>query len=192
MVPDSTAAVCGYEGGVPYDANASCGLDSGADRPSVIALPVDNRHAGWGEHEQRHCTAARQDYMESRQVFLEERIEASTEELQRNLDEGNRLDSTFEMYVEAYEEPSPDLDCTLSTATPSTCAQTPGQAVGPPVGNATPNHLAFTPRKRGPTTELSRPSPYSGRSRSLDEHHDNYTQCINCEGFHSDDELCGV
>jgi hypothetical protein len=48
--------------------------------------------------------------MESRQVFLEALIEAATEELQTNVEEGNRLDSTFEMYVEASEEPSPDAE----------------------------------------------------------------------------------
>jgi hypothetical protein len=200
MVPDATSAICGHEGGlrpgeqrrVPYDANAACSQASEVNGCSAIALPVDNRHAGWGEHEQRHCTASRQDYMESRQVFLEALIVAATEELRRNVEEGNRLDSTFELYVEASEEPSPDLDCTLSSATPSTNTYTPGQIAGPPVGIATPNHIAFTPRKRGPTAELTRPSPYSGCSRLADEVHDNYAQCVNCEGFHSDDEPCGV
>ncbi len=130
--------------------------------------------------------------MESRQIFLEALIEAATDELRRNVEEGNRPDSTFEMYVEASEEPSPDLDCTLSSATPSTHAYTPGQVAGPPVGMATPNHIAFMPRKRPPTAELIRPSPYSGRSRLADEDHGNYAQCVNCEGFHSDDEPCGV
>jgi hypothetical protein len=57
MVPDATAAVCGYEQGlrcgeqrrVPYDENAPCRLDSVStqvSRSPVIALPVDNRHAG--------------------------------------------------------------------------------------------------------------------------------------------------
>jgi hypothetical protein len=200
MVPDATSAICGQEGGlrpgeqrrVPYDANAACNHAPEVNGCSAIILPVGNRHAGWGEHEQRHCTAARQDYMESRQVFLEALIEAATEELRRNVEEGNRLDSTFEMYIEASEEPSPDLDCTLSTATPSTLAHTPGPVVGPPVGKATPNHIAFTPRKRGPTAELTRPSPYSGCPSLCDEDHDNYAQCVNCEGFHSDDEPCGV
>jgi hypothetical protein len=114
--------------------------------------------------------------MESRQVFLEALIEAATEELQRNVYEGSRIDSTFELYVEASEEPSPDLDCTLSSETPSTLAHTPGPVAGPPVGIATPNHIAFTPRKRGPTAELTRPSPYSSRLHLRDEDHGNYAQ----------------
>ena len=200
MVPDATNAICGLEGGlrageqrrVPYDANAACSPASGIDGSSAIALPVDNRHAGWGEHEQRHCTAARQDFMESRQVFLVALIEAATEELRRNVEEGSRFDSTFELYVRASEEPSPDLSCTLSSMTPSTFVETPGPVTGPPVGIATPNHIAFTPRKRGPTAELTRPSPYSSRLHLRDEDHGNYPQCVNCEGFHSDDEPCGV
>jgi hypothetical protein len=83
----------------------------------------------------------------------------------------------------------PNLDVTLSTATPSIVAPTPGQSTA---GQATPSRIDFTSRKRAPTVELSRPQPYHGRSRTSDGPHDNYSQCIHCEGFHSDDESCGA
>jgi hypothetical protein len=56
--------------------------------------------------------------MESRVVFLEALIAAATKELQLNMEEGNHPHTTFEMYAEPSDEPSPDLHATLITTTP--------------------------------------------------------------------------
>jgi hypothetical protein len=202
MVPDVDDSVCGREGGlrsgeqrrVPYDANAPRieSSSSGEDGMySVNALPRDNRHAGWGEHEQAHSTRARSDYMESRLVFLKALQTAVQEEIRLNEEEGDRSDSGFELYVAASEVPSPDLSVTLdsmSTMTPSTLSRTPGPSISVAINRATPNRIDFTPsRKRAPTGELHRAPP---RGPSPDELHDNYGQCPNCEEFHYEDEPC--
>jgi hypothetical protein len=72
-----------------------CSGASQVSKSPVIAQSVNNRHAGWGEHEQRHCTAARQDdKMESRMAFLEALIAVATEELRRNVEEGSHPHTT--------------------------------------------------------------------------------------------------
>jgi hypothetical protein len=98
--------------------------------------------AGWGKHEQRHCTAACESYMESRLLFLTALIAAAQGELQRVFEEVSNPVSTFELYVQASEEPSPDIDATLSRMTPSIIvAHTSRQSFS-------------TPRKRLPIGEL--------------------------------------